>query len=121
MGAKADFKLALPLYVLACTPAKKHPVKNVTAIDAETTFATFDVWGELFLKAFTSHSRLTEVLKLDGNQGRFYPVLYTKPSGLRNLILLLRDHQSLRVGVIFDPDTPDLRYRLAHSEVLRLT
>jgi hypothetical protein len=121
MGTKADFKLAFPLFVLACTPAKKHPVKNVTVIDAETEFATFEVWGDLFLKAFTSHSRLTECLKLDGNRGRLYPVLFTKPSGLRNLILMLRDHQSLKVGVIFDPDTPDLRYRLAHSEVLRLT
>lgn len=121
MGEIADFKLAFPIFLLACEPKKVHPVKDVKVIDVETRFATLEIWGDLFLQAFTNHSRVAEFLKLDDNGDRFYSVLCTRPKKLRKFILMLRDHQSLKVGVIFDPCTPDFKHRVTHSDALRLT
>lgn len=121
MGEKADFKLAFPIFLLACEPLKLHPVTGVKVIDIETRFATLEIWEDLFLQAFTDHSRVAEFLKLDDNGDRFYTVLCSRPEILRKFILMLRNDQSLKVGVIFAPCTPDCRRRVTHSEALRLT
>ena len=121
MGERVEFKANFPLFVLASEPRKLHPVSDRTIIDEETLFATFDIWGDLFLHAFTDHSQLQEFLRQDGNEDQFYAVLCTRPGMLRSLVVMLKRFQSLNVGVVLDPYTPDLRRRVAHCDVLRLT
>jgi hypothetical protein len=121
VGEKAEFRSYFPLFVLVIEPMKRHPVSDTKVVDAETTFAIVDIWGEPFLQAFTSHRLLSEFLKTDDNEKRYNSVLCPQPIFLRRLIVMLRDFQLLKVGVLFDPRTPELRHRMTYSEVMGVT
>lgn len=121
MGAKLEFQSIFPLFVLSCEPCKRHPVTDVKIIDSETKFAITESWGDLFLQAFTDHNRANGFLNLVQNKGLYNIDLCLQPDSLRRLVLMLRDYQSLKVGIVLDACTPEKRRRFTHSDLLRLT